>query len=53
MKNKFITVLNTTINNSFKLKVTSKKKKIGIVVLLIYLMDADIIWEKFMKWKVQ
>lgn len=38
MKNKFITVLNTTINNSFKLKVTSKKKKIGIVVLLIYLI---------------
>lgn len=27
MKNKFITILNTTINNSFKLKVTSKKEK--------------------------
>lgn len=38
MKNKFITILNTTINNSFKLKVTSKKKKIGIIVLLIYLI---------------
>lgn len=38
MKNKFITVLNTTINDSFKLKVTSKKKKIGIIVLLIYLI---------------
>ena len=38
MKNKFIIILNTTINNSFKLKVTSKKKKIGIIVLLIYLI---------------
>ena len=38
MKNKFITILNSTINNSFKLKVTSKKKKIGIIVLLIYLI---------------
>lgn len=38
MKNKFLKILKTTITNSFKLKVTSKRKKIGMSILIIYLL---------------
>lgn len=38
MKNKFITILKTTITNSFKLKITSKRKKVGMLIFIIYIL---------------
>ena len=38
MKNTFITILKTTITNSFKLKITSKRKKVGMLIFIIYIL---------------